>query len=116
MTTMKKKWMMIDEEEDDDEEALKIMVDLDEASLCDAESNLDWNSEVASQHPNDSDFGRAFALRDVKEGDEILCNYSGFCDEDDWAYAFELAQKGAARPNQRRGTTLMNAIANPLEK
>jgi len=78
MTTMKKKWMMIDEEEDDDEEALKIMVDLDEASLCDAESNLDWNSEVASQHPNDSDFGRAFALRDVKEGDEILCIYSVF--------------------------------------
>ena len=84
-----------DEEEegvgdDEEDEILKIMVDLDEMSFCndggDKKSNLDWNSEVAAQYPNDSDFGRVFAMEEVKEGSELLCNYSGFFEKDKWKF------------------------------
>ena len=76
--------------DDEEDEILKIMVDLDEMSFCndggDKKSNLDWNSEVAAQYPNDSDFGRVFAMEEVKEGSELLCNYSGFFEKDKWKF------------------------------
>ena len=81
-----------DEEEDEGEEfSLKIMVDLDESSFCNdggKKRNMDWDEEAASLYPDNSDW-RTFAVDDVKKGDELLCNYSGFFQKDKWA-AFGL--------------------------
>ena len=83
-----------DEDEDDEEDyesSLKIMLDLDECSFCNdggKKRNMDWDEEAAALYPDNSDW-RTFAVKDVKKGDELLCNYSGFFQKDKWA-AFGL--------------------------
>ena len=49
---------------------------------------MDWDQEAASLYPDNSDL-RTFAVEDVKKGDELLCNYSGFFQKDKWT-AFGL--------------------------
>ena len=83
-----------DDEEDDEEgeqaeeeSSTKIMVDLDESSFCNdggKKSNMDWDAEAAALYPDNSDW-RTFAVKDVKEGEELLCNYSGFFEKEKWA-------------------------------
>ena len=80
-----------EEEDEDGESSLKIMLDLDESSFCNdggKKRNMDWDEEAAALYPDNSDW-RTFAVKDVKKGDELLCNYSGFFQKDKWA-AFGL--------------------------
>lgn len=80
-----------DVEDEEEESSLKIMLDLDEGSFCNdggKRRNMDWDQEAASLYPDNSDL-RTFAVEDVKKGDELLCNYSGFFQKDKWT-AFGL--------------------------
>ena len=63
----------------------KIMCDLDEGSFCNnaddyRDANIDLDETLSAQFITKA--AQLFATREIKKGEELVCNYSGFSDEE----------------------------------
>ena len=63
----------------------KIMCDLDEGSFCNnaddyRDANIDLDETLSAQFITKA--AQLFATREIKKGEELVCNYSGFSDAD----------------------------------
>mmetsp|Transcript_10969 Transcript_10969/g.16600 ORF Transcript_10969/g.16600 Transcript_10969/m.16600 type:complete len:283 (-) Transcript_10969:210-1058(-) len=80
--------------DDDDGATPRVSVELDHTALCndadtEGEKNVGRDPEVEAKLGND-EYEGAFAMRDIEEGEELLCRYADFDSGEDGWEAFGL--------------------------